>query len=51
MPPQKARLLERILMVLIVYLLVFSAWHMYGYLVRAYESHWVSTSRLCKNTP
>ncbi|KAI0246180.1 hypothetical protein BJV78DRAFT_190965 [Lactifluus subvellereus] len=39
MPPQKARL-ERILMVLIVYVLVFSAWHIYGYLVQAYESRW-----------
>jgi len=40
MPPQKARLLERILTVLIASVLVFSAWHIYGYLVRTYESHW-----------
>jgi hypothetical protein len=41
MPTRKAPVLERILVVMIIYGLILFALHIYDYLVRVYESHWV----------
>ena len=42
MPTRKASVLERILVVMIIYGLILFALHIYDYLVRAFEGHWVS---------